>query len=343
MSERKIVRIATSHYHAGHFVPAFVAKEITYFEEEGLTNYELLRGGLIPAMVESVALRRAMKEKGVDIVPDAKPNAIFQLASRGEDLFIVAGWRNQADWQFFGAKGIKGLADLKGKRIGTRDIGGISHRVLSVHLRRAGLDPNKDVTFLRGVRFHPHHKPDEALRKGEVDCITASAYDNGGLDKEGYPILLESRKVYPGGSPDRVIMATRRMVEEDSDLLEAYLRATIRSYWFMVDSRNRPYLDALTKRLRSSSADEEEGERVGEGGSPLALPFDGAPSVPGLEEKVRECKEMGDINEAFDLKSVLRLEFVQRAFKELEGRKELKEQISTVREIFEKRDQARAA
>jgi ABC-type nitrate/sulfonate/bicarbonate transport system substrate-binding protein len=345
MSVRKVVRIGTSHYHVGHIVPAMVAKEMTYFEQEGLTNYALYHGGLIPAVVEDLALRRAMKEKGVDIVTDVKPNSVFQLARRGEDVFIVGCWRNRQDWQFFGAKGLKGLSDLKGKKIGTRDFGGISHRVLSFHLKRAGLDPEKDVVFVRGARFHPHERPEEALRSGEVDCINVLAIDNRGLDQEGYPLLLESRKVYAGGRPDRIIVATRRMVEEDADLLTAYLRATIRAYWYMMDyGRSRPYLEALVRRLRMTCLDEEEANRNGlEGGARLSLPFDGAPSVPGLEQMLAECQEMGEIEASFDLAPILRLEFVRRAFEDLHAREDLREQMLAAREMYDRRERAQAA
>ena len=345
MDQRKIVRIGTSHYHVGHIVPAMVAKELTYFEEEGLTHYALYHGGLIPAVAEDIALRRAMKEKGVDIVTDVKPNSVFQLAKRGEDVFIVGCWRNRQDWQFYGAKGIKDLSDLKGKKIGTRDFGGISHRVLSFHLKRAGLDPEKDVVFVRGARFHPHERPEEALRSGEVDCINVLAIDNRGLDQEGYPLLLESRKVYGGGRPDRVIVATKRMIEDDTDLLVAYLRATIRAYWFMMDyGRSRPYLEALVRRLRMACLDEEEANRSGlEGGARLSLPFDGAPSGPGLEQMLAECQEMGELERSFDLKPILRLDFVRSAFKDLQAREGLREQMLAAREMYEQREKAHAA
>ena len=345
MSRRTVTRIGTSHYHVGHIVPAMVAKEMTYFEQEGLVDYDLFHGGLVPAVVEDIALRRAMKEKSVDIVTDVKPNSVFQLARRGEDVSIVGCWRNRQDWQFYGVKGMKDLSDLRGKRIGTRDRGGITHRVLSFHLKRAGLDPDKDVVFVHGARFHPHEKPEEALRSGEVECINLNAGDSRGLDKEGYPILLESRKIYGGGRPDRVIIASRRMVEENPDLLTAYLRATIRAYWFMMDyGRSRPYLEALVRRLRMVCLEEEEAARSGlEGGARLSLPFDGAPSVPGLEQMLAECREMGELDASFDLKPILRLEFVQRAFRELEACEAVKQERAAARESYDKREKARAA
>src|SRR3990172_8218168 len=100
MQTKPILRIATSHYHVGHIMPAMVAKERTYFEEEGLEDYEVVTGGLLPGMVEKIALRREMKEKGIDIVADAKPVTVFSHRRRGEDLFIVASWRNHQHFRY---------------------------------------------------------------------------------------------------------------------------------------------------------------------------------------------------------------------------------------------------
>ncbi len=50
MNRRRPLRIAPSHYHVGHIVPATVAREMSFFEEEGLDEYEIVGGGIIPAL-----------------------------------------------------------------------------------------------------------------------------------------------------------------------------------------------------------------------------------------------------------------------------------------------------
>ena len=340
MQPQSLVRIGPSHYHVGHIVPAMVAKEMTYFEEEGLASYDLYHGGLIPAIAETIALRRAMTEKGVDITPDVKPSAVFALASRGEDVRIVGCWRNRQDFHWYGAKGLESFADLKGKRLGVRDFGGIDHVSLRTAVKRFGLDPDHDVTFVRGARFHPHEHPEVALREGEADVVAVNEGDRSGVAAEGYPLLLTSRELYPRGRADRVIIATERMVEQEPELLEAYLRATIRAYWFITDyALNRPYLEALVKRLRQTCLDAEEAGRSGvEGGGRLSLPFDGAPSVEALRDMVDEGREFGDLDDDFELEPVVRLEFVERAFAELRAREGLRDQMQRVRDIFTARD-----
>ena len=71
-----------------------------------------------------------------------------------------------------------------------------------------------------------------------------------------------------------------------------------------------------------------------EGGGRLSLPFDGAPSVEALRDMVAEGQEFGELADDFDLEPVLRLEFVERAFKDLKARPGLADQMQHVRGIF---------
>jgi ABC-type nitrate/sulfonate/bicarbonate transport system substrate-binding protein len=322
-----------------------VAKEMMFFEEEGLEDYEIVSGGLIPAVAEPIGLCRAMKEKSIDIAPDPKPLSVFAHRDRGEELYIAGCWRNRQPTGYVGGKGIKTLADLKGKKIGTRDLGGIGYTLLATNLRKVGIDPEKDVTWVTGSRFHAQDNPVNTLRKGEVDCVHVGSEDNPReLEREGFHILFDSR-VYGGvARPARVTAATKRALEERREEVEAYFRAIIRAYWFIVDrERNARYLDALVRRLRRICLDEEESKRpsVDSGGGSV-LPFDGAPSVDGLEHLLKEAKETGQMSADLDLKNVVRLDAVRAAFQALQQREDLKADYLRAKEQFAIRDASSA-
>jgi ABC-type nitrate/sulfonate/bicarbonate transport system substrate-binding protein len=324
----------------GHIVPATVAKEMMFFEEEGLEEYEIVSGGIIPALAEKYGLRRAMKEKSIDIVPDCKPLSVFSLRDHGEDIYIVGCWRNRQETCFVGGKGIKTLADLKGKTVGTRDLGGISYTLLSTNMRKAGIDPEKDVTWITGSRFHGQDNPIETLRRGEVDCVSIGDEDPEELKREGFSIVFDS-SIYSGISrPSRITAGTLSVIEERRDELEAYFRAVIRAYWFIVDrERNGRYLDALVRRLRRSCLDLEESQRKAlESGGGSVLPFDGAPSVEGLSHILKELQETGQVSPSLDLKDVVRLDAVKAAFRDLQQREALAEDFVRARQLFTIRD-----
>jgi ABC-type nitrate/sulfonate/bicarbonate transport system substrate-binding protein len=342
--KKRPLRIAPSHYHVGHIVPATVAKEMMFFEDEGLEEYEIVGGGIIPAMAEKVALRKAMREKSIDIVPDAKPLSVFTLRDNGQDIYVIGCWRNRQETCFVGGKGIKTLSDLKGKRIGTRDLGGISHTLLSTNLRKVGVDPEKDVTWITGARFHGQDNPVATLRKGEVDCVSIGDEDPDDLTREGFSIAFDS-SVYGGiKRPSRITAGTQSVIEERREDLEAYVRAIIRAYWFIVDhERNGRYLDALVKRLRRSCLDVEESQRKSlESGGGSVLPFDGAPSVEGLGHILKEAQETGQLSASLELRDVVRLDAVRAAFEQLQKREELAGEFARAKQAFAVRD-AKAA
>jgi len=337
MSRKRHVRIAPSHYHVGHIVPAMVASEMSFFEDEGLEDYEIVGGGIIPAMVEKVALRRAMKEKSIDIVPDAKPLSVFTLRDKGEDLYIVGCWRNSQDACYVGSKQVKKLADLKGKKIGTRDLGGIGYTLLATNLRKAGLDPDRDVTWVTGSRFHQQENPLEYLRRGEVDCVPLPHdCDVEDVVSEGYSVVFDSKDYGGVSRPSRITASTREMIEERGEELQSYFRAIIRAYWFMVDREsNERYLRALVRRLRRDCLDLDESQRTNmESGGRSVVPIDGAPSVEGLRHILDEAQGTGQISRSLQLDQALNLEAVHAAFNELQHREELGRDILRAREIY---------
>jgi ABC-type nitrate/sulfonate/bicarbonate transport system substrate-binding protein len=69
----------------------------------------------------------------------------------------------------------------------------------------------------------------------------------------------QSGDQYPDGRPERIIAATGRILEEKPDMVKSFLKALIRSYWFVRDMpKNYEYITNLEKRLRFISPDPEE-------------------------------------------------------------------------------------
>ena len=232
-----------------------------FFKEEGFDDFELLTEGLIPNFVETDALSAAMKNRGIHIVLGAQIPSVLIESSRGEDLHIVSGWRfvPQTDW--YARPGIKSFADLKGKKIGIRDGGGTSPiRVVFNELRKAGVDPETDVLWVKNRIFAYHRTPDhvEAIRDGRVDCTASNPPFSQELEKMGCTLLLSPRKLFPQGKPMAVIAARRAVFEEREEDLRAFIRGILREFWLERDPGNFTYLSCLEKRLRAASPSEEE-------------------------------------------------------------------------------------
>lgn len=330
--------IAPTCYHVLHLIPVMVAHEMNFFYEEGLRtegglrSYEIQRQSLVPFGLEKLGLSQAMKERSVDIALDVQSRTAFFQRARGADLYIIAGWRNQHVNVWVGAPGIKSLKDLKGKRVGIGDPNGNRQWGISLWLRKAGIDPDRDVEWVIGI-FPPTHI--EALRSGRIDAGPTSSWEVEELSKQGFNLLLTPRDLYPNGRPERVICATGRILEDKPAWVKSFLKGMIRAYWFVRDQpRNFDYVYKLEQRLRLESL--AENERVGKfvcqtavHMEALPFPLDGRPT--GFEDLLAEEKAAGELNyEVPQINQVCALDLVQEAFQELRAQKNLQDQFDRV-------------
>ena len=211
------LRIAPTCYHVLHQVPVMAAHEMNYLYDEGLKTaygslaYEISHDSMVPFGLEKLAISQAMKEKSVDIALDVQSRTVFYQRARGADLYIIAGWRNQHTNVWVAPPHIKSLQDLKGKRVGISDFNSIRHWAIQIQLKKAGLDLERDVEWVRiGVA---HHLLKNAIRNGRVECAPVPTWDAEDLKKEGCNVLVSPADQYPDGRPERIIAATGRILE----------------------------------------------------------------------------------------------------------------------------------
>src|ERR687895_975977 len=261
------LRIGPTCYHVLHQVPVMTAHELNFFYDEGLKTsdgtlaYEILTDAMVPFGLEKLGISQAMKERSVDIALDVQSRTVFYQRARGADLYIISGWRNQHTNVWMAPPHIKSLQELKGKRVGISDFNSIRHWAIQIQLKKAGLDLERDIEWVRlGVnsRFHV-----DAIRNGKVECAPVPPWSAEDLKKEGCNALVSPADQYPNGRPERIIAVTGRVLEERPDLVKSFLKALIRSYWFCRDMpKNFEYLCNLHRRMLVTSADPEERERV---------------------------------------------------------------------------------
>ncbi len=335
------LRIAPTCYHVLHLIPVMAAHEMNFFADEGLCKsdgslaYDIVPGGLVPFGLEKLGLSQGMKEKAIDIALDVLAVTVFyQRLKLRADLHIVAGWRNQKTSVWVGASGVRSLRDLKGKRVGIIDHGDIIYKGLRPWLRESGLDPEKDVEWVRGI--YPT-RGISALRSGKVDAMSVSPWEAEQARAEGYHILLEFKKKYPRGHPDRVIVATGAILKEHPDWVKAFLKGMLRAYWFIRDQpKNFEYIYQLEKRLRRQSPDPEENSARFASASPrhlqyMPFPVDGLPSA--LDVILEEEHAAGEIDTLVDPEEACQLDLMREAYQELIGRTDLKEEHERIKNL----------
>ena len=307
-------------------------------DDSGREHYEIVPHGLAPFGFERTTLVQAMKDKEVQIATDVQPRTALYLNSQGEDCCVIAGWRNNRGRTLVAKRELHTLKDLRGKRIGISDIGD-NHQLLLIYwLQQAGLDPESDVQWVTGIGPENRLTP---LIEGRIDAglVTHGGDHIAELQKAGLAVLQDFSSAYPNGRPDRVIVSSNRVLEERREEVKAFLRAILRTYWFVRDARNFFYFQNLERRLRRESPNHFEQVRPVHAKSPdwmekhQAYPIDGL--ATGLEEYANEMIALGDVKN-INLEKVLRQDLMREAFQELSARAEIKPELERAREVVKR-------
>lgn len=313
--------IANSCYHIGHERSVRVAEERGFFKEEGLDRRDHQRGGLIPAGCEFDGLAQQMWERGVDIATAVNVRPAIVQRARGEDVYIVGGWRIQLSPKLIGARGITSPTQLRGTRGVTREKWGQVHQGIMAALRTFGVGPD-DIEWIEGIRDPvADNQGTELLRSGRIGLLPIEAgQEMTQLLAEGYPLVLDLEEFYRGWvawPPGSVIVATKQTIDERPDELRAFLRANLRGYWFVQDRSNHTYNYELETRMRAATFNQyERNLRMLNSATPRPprqgsrsmgeMVLDGLVPRPALARIIDEMVQFGEIPGPIDIDDVLK-------------------------------------
>ncbi len=139
-SELKKVRLSYAGWEVGTAI-AYVGIDGGIFKQYGVEVEEVFIRDTLSAGVQSLI--------GVDfLLGFGNPLAILQPLLAGADIISLCSHVSIASYGMGVTANIAGIKELKGKKIGVSEIGGRSDLAARVILRRAGLDPVKDVEMV---------------------------------------------------------------------------------------------------------------------------------------------------------------------------------------------------
>jgi len=165
-------------------------------------------------------VNRQDEEKIVDdiiagVTPVGTPNApsvIFSLLA-GNDLVIVGGVLNRPAFFLAANASIKGIADLKGKRIGINQPRRMAGMVMLALLRRWGFDIQRDLTL---VDLGLNDRSLEALRDNQLDAALLPPEKAFLAEAEGCSIIADSFELDFHWVP---LATTRRFLSDNRQLV----------------------------------------------------------------------------------------------------------------------------
>ncbi len=164
---------------AGSNLAAWTALDGGYFQKNGLdVDLTLIAGGS--------RTMAALLAGDVQLILAGGGEALG-AASQGADLLIIGTQGPVYPYKFMVAKEIQKPEDLKGKSVGIASYGGSSDIATRVVLRRLGLDPDKDVTF---VSLSDAQTRSAALLSGKVQAGVDSPPGTIKLEQAGMHALV---------------------------------------------------------------------------------------------------------------------------------------------------------
>jgi ABC-type nitrate/sulfonate/bicarbonate transport system substrate-binding protein len=147
----------------------------------------------------------------------------IQAALSGTDTVIVATIAKKFNWWIFSQPGINRIEDLRGKIFGTTRFGTQSDLASRIALRRAGIDPERDITM---VQTGGPAETISAMVAGKVHAAAVTPPATLQARKAKLKELVDLSKLDVEYHVNGVV-TTRRFLKSNEDTVRRFLRAYI--------------------------------------------------------------------------------------------------------------------
>jgi NitT/TauT family transport system substrate-binding protein len=169
----------------------------------------------------------------------------------GADFVIWAGLIHILPYQFWVLPQVRQPADLKGKRVAISTFGSGSHLAAEVGLQQLGLDPVRDKIAILQVGTQPERVA--ALITGRVEATPLEPGFGQAARDKGLTVMADLTKA-EAPYLNTVIVASRRYVKENPQIMESFLKGTIDGLAFLSNPANEKAVKSvLARRLKLST------------------------------------------------------------------------------------------
>jgi NitT/TauT family transport system substrate-binding protein len=222
-ADLKKVRLAYAGWEIGTAV-AYIGVDSGLFKKHGVEVEEIPIRDTLSAGVQSLI--------GVEmLIGFGNPLAILQPVLAGADITVVGSHVSFDHYGMGVASSLSAVKDLKGKKVGVSALGARSDLVARVILRRAGLDPAKDVEVV-AAGLSPARAL--ALSKNLVQGAPLSEQVAAEAKKLGIKVL--DVKAVPVVS--ELLMTTRSFIKRDQETLRRFMRGYAAAIHHFVSRRH---------------------------------------------------------------------------------------------------------
>jgi NitT/TauT family transport system substrate-binding protein len=219
----KKLRLAYAGWEIGTAV-SYVGVDSGLFKKQGLEIEELPIRDTLSAGVQSLI--------GVDLlIGFGNPLAVLQPVASGADIIVIGSHVSFDQYGMGVGSAIGALRELKGKKVGVSALGARSDLIARVMLRRAGLDPTKDVEMV-AAGLAPARAM--ALSKDLVQGAPLSQEVATEAQKLGIKILeMKSVPVVTD-----LLMTTRGFIKREEETVRRFMRGYAAAIQYFVSKRS---------------------------------------------------------------------------------------------------------
>ena len=200
------------------FLPNWAADQKSFFKEEGLTDVKVLVfQGNAPTV-------QALSSGTIDLCVASLIGLVNTITSGQKFKAVWAGY-NMSDFAWYALPKYKSIADTKGGRYGVSRFGSLTDFLTRYALRKAGLDPGKDVKILQlggQAQFLA------AMASGQLDVAILSLPNTYIAAEKGF-VKLMSQKELSRDYPTHVVYSREEFIAKNPNTIKAYLRATTKA------------------------------------------------------------------------------------------------------------------
>lgn len=229
------LRVTQSTADSVSFIPIYVARYHNFFGDEGLAVDVVTTGGGGPDVAALIAGEAQFTAAG--------PINQLALLQEGQRTLSVAGFGDTLIANLVMNKDVhqqKGLSDsssveeklaaLKGTKIAVTRVGALTDMVARSYARRAGLDPEKDITIVATGSGQPQMA---ALEQKQVDVASLTTPASELLVERGIGVMLfnNTRGEDPFFKPftQQAVLVRQDYAQQNPDTVRAFVRAIVKA------------------------------------------------------------------------------------------------------------------
>ena len=217
------MRLAYAGWEIGTAV-AYIGVDAGLFKRNGVDIEELPIRDTLSAGVQSLL--------GVDLlIGFGNPLAVLQPVASGAGITVIGSHVSFDQYGMGVGSAIGAVKDLKGKKIGVSALGARSDLVARVMLRRAGLDPAKDVEMV-AAGLTPQRAL--ALTKNLVQGVPLNQQVAAEAQKLGIKVL--EMKAVPVMTD--LLITTRTFIKAEDEMVRRFMKGYAAAIQFFVSKRS---------------------------------------------------------------------------------------------------------